>query len=562
MEIRAYWNLVRKWLWLVMLTAVLAGVLGFAFSRRQVPIYEATSTILINQARSATQTTDYSDLLTSQSMARTYAQMLQDWEVQQKVMQELGLQGTLEQILGTFHIQISVAFVRDTQLVNLRVESSDPELATAIANTLPVVFGRINQARQQNRYADTRQGLQADVATIEAEMASTQQALGKLVEPKNAAEQAEMLRLQGALRRYETSYTALLNSLEELRLTEAQTADAIAITSAAKVPGAPIRPRVLTNTLLALVVGAMLGLGTAFLIEYLDDTVKTPDDVEEVTGLATLGGVVKLTGATTDERIVARAAPKSPGAEAYRVLRTNLQFSSLDAPLSTLVITSAGPGEGKSTTTTNLAIAIAQSDKRVILIDADLRRPSLHRILKLTNNVGLSTALLDKGHDPGAYLRDTDVPNLRIMTTGPIPPNPAELLSSTRMSETIAALKGEADLVLFDTPPVLAVADASILARQVDGTLLVIGVGETRGETLAQAMQRLKSVGVQPLGAVLNKLTERKSGYYYDYYYHYASRYGEGGADGNGRKPGISGLAGIGRFLRRSSHRRKAEQTP
>ncbi len=173
MEIRAYWNLVRKWLWLVMLTAVLAGVLGFAFSRRQVPIYEATSTILINQARSATQTTDYSDLLTSQSMARTYAQMLQDWEVQQKVMQELGLQGTLEQILGTFHIQISVAFVRDTQLVNLRVESSDPELAAAIANTLPVVFGRINQARQQNRYADTRQGLQADVATIEAEMAST-----------------------------------------------------------------------------------------------------------------------------------------------------------------------------------------------------------------------------------------------------------------------------------------------------------------------------------------------------------------------------------------------------
>jgi capsular exopolysaccharide synthesis family protein len=240
-------------------------------------------------------------------------------------------------------------------------------------------------------------------------------------------------------------------------------------------------------------------------------------------------------------------APKSLGAEAYRVLRTNLQFSALDKPLATLVCTSAAPGEGKSTTVTNLAVVMAQTDRRVILVDADLRRPSLHKILKLPNNVGLSTALLDRRRDPGAYLQETDVANLRVMTTGPIPPNPAEMLNSARMHEMIELLKGEADMVLFDTPPVLAVADTSILASQVDGTLLVVWAGRTRGEMLTQAVERLQSLGIQPLGVVLNKLAQRRSGYYYSNYYYYASR--EGGEDGGAGQGG----SGSGRRRRRSS---------
>lgn len=293
----------------------------------------------------------------------------------------------------------------------------------------------------------------------------------------------------------------------------------------ARVPTTPVRPRVMVNTLLALIIGAMLGLGGALLLEYLDDTVKTPNDVQKLTGLVTLGGVVKLEGVSPDQRLVVRDTPKSAGAEAYRVLRTNLQFSSVDKPLSTLLVTSSGPGEGKSTTASNLAIAIAQSNKRVILVDADLRRPSLHRLWRLTNNVGLSTALLDKHHSVVNYLQDTDVTNLKVMTAGPIPPNPAELLSSARMQDRIATLKSMTDVLIFDTAPLLAVADASILADQVDGSVMVVGVGETRREMLVQAVQRLKNIGVQPVGVVLNKLTERKSGYYYYSYYYYASRY-------------------------------------
>ncbi|HSN76359.1 MAG TPA: polysaccharide biosynthesis tyrosine autokinase, partial [Anaerolineae bacterium] len=444
---------------------------------------------------------------------------------------------------------VTVTPVRDTQLVRVSVESSHPEVAAGVANVLPEVFMQMNRERQQQRFADTRRDLQTELASTEMELEQTRLALiqlGDTEENKN-----ERDRLERLATRYQTTYNNLTNSLENLRLAEAQTTDNIVLTTPAQPANSPVRPRVLYNALLALLVGALFGLGIAFLIEYLDDTVKTPDHVRDLTGLATLGTVVLLDGASPDERMVVHMAPKSPGSEAYRVLRTNLQFSALDKPLATLLCTSAEPGEGKSTTVANLAYAMAQADKRVILIDADMRRPSQHKILKLPNNVGLSTALLDRGRDPAVYLQDTDVANLRVMTTGPIPPNPAEMLNSARMHEMIEILKGEADVVLFDTPPVLAVADTSILASQVDGTLLVVWAGRTRGEMLVQATERLLSLGVAPLGVVLNKLTQRRGSYYYNTYYYYASREGEDGTGGKTRKS---------RRRRRPSSQRQAEQ--
>ena len=554
MELRGYFTLVRKWIWLVILCAVLAGLAAFLISRRQVPIYQATSTVLINQARSATGDTTYQDILTSERIARTYAQLLQDYPTLDRAVAEMGLGDTFKAMQDIFAIDVTVTPVRDTQLVGLTVESNNADIAARLANTLPQVFSSMNQAQQSQRYAETRGQLQEELATVDADIASNQAAL-EAVSADDPGNAAEIARLESVMRRLEASSTTMLSSLEELRLAEVQSRDDIVLVTPAQVPTDPIRPRVLYNTLLAAMVGAMLGLGAAFLLEYLDDTVKTPEDVRQVTGLTTLGGVVKLPGDTRAEQLVTQIAPKSPGAEAYRVLRTNLQFSALDKPLATLISTSAGPGEGKSTTAANLAVSMAQGDKRVLLIDADMRRPVQHKLFKLANNVGLSTALLDKEHDPDVYLQATAVPNLRVMTTGPIPPNPAEMLNSTRMHELIERLKDAADVVIFDTPPVLAVADALILAGQVDGTLLVVGVGETRAEMLAQAMQRLESVGILPLGAVLNKITERQSGYYYYYYYHYASRYGDAeDKDGNGDKP-------AGGRRRRSAGRRKAEQT-
>lgn len=524
MDLRNYINLVRKWLWLVVLCSVVAGAATFFITRQQTPIYQSTATVFINQARSTTGRADYTDIITSERVARTYAAMLQDWPTLNEAAIALGYPGGIGDMQQAQNVSVSVTPVRDTQLVQVVVQSSDPELAASIANILPDVFMQMNRERQQERFADTRQELQVELAAAEADLEETEQALNVLADtPENKNERDRLTRLAA---RYQTTYSNLSKSLEDLRLAEAQTTDNITLTTPAQAASSPIRPRVLFNTLLALMVGALIGLGIAFLIEYLDDTVKTPDHVRDLTGLATLGNVIHLEGASPDQRMVTHMAPKSLGAEAYRVLRTNLQFSALDKPLATLVVTSAAPGEGKSTTISNLAAVMAQSDKRVILVDADLRRPSLHKLLKLPNNVGLSTALLDKRRDPEAYLQDTDVPNLRVMTTGPIPPNPAEMLNSARMHEMIELLKNEADVVLFDTPPVLAVADTSILASQVDGTLLVTWAGRTRGELLAQAVERLQSLGIQPLGVVLNKLTQRRGGYYYSNYYYYASREG------------------------------------
>lgn len=524
MDLRNYINLVRKWLWLVVLCSVVAGAATFFITRQQTPIYQSTATVFINQARSTTGRADYTDIITSERVARTYAAMLQDWPTLNEAAIALGYPGGIGDMQQAQNVSVSVTPVRDTQLVQVVVQSSDPELAASIANVLPDVFMQMNRERQQERFADTRQELQVELAAAEADLEETEQALNGLADtPENKNERDRLTRLAA---RYQTTYSNLSKSLEDLRLAEAQTTDNITLTTPAQAASSPIRPRVLFNTLLALMVGALIGLGIAFLIEYLDDTVKTPDHVRDLTGLATLGNVIHLEGASPDQRMVTHMAPKSLGAEAYRVLRTNLQFSALDKPLATLVVTSAAPGEGKSTTISNLAAVMAQSDKRVILVDADLRRPSLHKLLKLPNNVGLSTALLDKRRDPEAYLQDADVPNLRVMTTGPIPPNPAEMLNSARMHEMIELLKNEADVVLFDTPPVLAVADTSILASQVDGTLLVTWAGRTRGELLAQAVERLQSLGIQPLGVVLNKLTQRRGGYYYSNYYYYASREG------------------------------------
>ncbi len=524
MDLRIYLNIIRKWFWLVALIAILVGGLSYFYNNRQTKIYQATAKVFIEQARSTTQRTDYTDIITSERLARTYSAMLQDWPTLDAAAIKLGYEQGYSHLQKAYTTSVSVSPIRETQLIDIVVESSDPSLAVDLANMLPGVFMERTRQRQQETFAGTRTELQDELAKAEEDLETNEYLLNQLSDtPENRNERERLGRL---VARYQTAYNNLSKSLTDLRLAEAQAVDTLSLTTPATPNTSPVRPRTLFNTLLALILGALSGLGLAFLIEYMDDTVKTPDEVREITSLPTLGTVVLLTGTSADERLVSRIAPKSGGAEAYRVLRTNLQFSSLDKPLTTLICTSSQPGEGKSTTIINLAYVLAQTDKRVILVDADMRRPSVHRMLRMPNNVGLSTALLDKVRDPGVYLQDTDLPNLRIMTTGPLPPNPAEMLGSSRMQEMLQILKKEADIVLFDAPPVLAVADTSILAPQMDGTLMIVWAGKTSGNLLAQAVERLESVGVKPLGMVLNKLTQRKSGHYYgSYYYYYSNRY-------------------------------------
>jgi non-specific protein-tyrosine kinase len=218
----------------------------------------------------------------------------------------------------------------------------------------------------------------------------------------------------------------------------------------------------------------------------------------------------------THEDLITLTNPRSPVSEAYRTLRTNIEFSSLDDPIRALVVTSAGPGEGKSTTLANLAITMAQAGKKVILADCDLRKPSLHELFGVSNEAGITSMVVDDQALANPPLVETTVPGLLLLASGPLPPNPSELLASRRMEEIIGALTQRADIVLFDAPPVVAVTDAAVLSSKVGGVILVVRAGKTKREHARRAMNLLDKVSARLIGAVLNNapLDSVMQGYY------------------------------------------------
>jgi non-specific protein-tyrosine kinase len=216
------------------------------------------------------------------------------------------------------------------------------------------------------------------------------------------------------------------------------------------------------------------------------------------------------------DELITISEPRSPISEAYRTLRTNLDFASLDLALKTLVVTSAGVGEGKSTTLANLAVVSAQAGRKVVLVDSDLRRPALHQVFGLSNETGLTSVVLDEEALAAPPLQDSGIEGLSLLTSGPQPPNPAELMGSNRMGELIASLAERADQVFFDSPPVVAVTDAAVLATQVDGVLLVIGAGKTRREQARSAVRRLEQINARLVGTVL---TNVQMGAHFEGYY-------------------------------------------
>ncbi|MCS7003596.1 MAG: polysaccharide biosynthesis tyrosine autokinase, partial [Dehalococcoidia bacterium] len=289
-------------------------------------------------------------------------------------------------------------------------------------------------------------------------------------------------------------------------------------------PGVLNRPRTPVNTAAGAALGLVIAAVAAFVLEYLDDTVKGVEMIDRLLRLPTLGTIPRMGGAparsrrrlpalgalpfvggdmatTTlgNARLINHRNPKSPVAEAYRQLRTNIQFASPDNPLRALAFTSAGPQEGKSTTLANLAIAIAQTGSRVIAVDCDLRRPTLHTLFGVKNTKGLTNLFVDTGFED-LFTQETDVPNLLVLPSGPLPPTPSELLGSRRMLEIIAKLRAEADYVLFDTPPVVAVTDAAVLSTRVDGVVLVVKANQTKRESIQKAKALLDKVGANIVG--------------------------------------------------------------
>lgn len=514
MELRQYAQVLWRWLWLIILGAVLAGGTAYMTSRNAQPVYRATTTLYVSGTTSST-LSDYNALYVSQQMAKTYTELLMKRSVYQETLIRLGLPPT-----ATLDAVIKVQTVRDTQLMELRVDSTDPVLAYRLANELPQVFIKQYNALQSGRYAESRAALQAQMDQVQEDINATQKALDLArasTTLSSEAKQTEVARLESALTTYRSSYSSLLGSYEQARMADARTLSSIVVAEPASLPELPIGSGTLLKTMLAMLVGVMLAVGVAFLIEYLDDTVKTPADAEQVAGLATLGTVGHMAGvkAAPDSLITSRY-PKSSIAEAYRMMRTMIQFAN-DGSEKDLLVTSAGPQEGKTTTVANLGIAMAQAGRTTILVDADLRRPALHHVFGLQNMRGLTTLLLRDDLDAANMLVRTGIDGLSVLPSGIVPPNPAELLAGPRLHKVITRLKELADVVIFDCPPVLAVADTSIIASEVKHGLLVSYSGRTRSEDLRRAKDALAMTGIILQGIVLNHTHPRRAGYSYYY---------------------------------------------
>lgn len=522
-DLRQYATLIWHWSWLLILCAVAAGAAAYVASTFSTPIYQAASRVLINEARNAGGNANYQDILASQRIATTYAELMTRGPILDSVSSQLGLERTRfnEEVTD-----ISVSAVRDTQLIRIQVEGKSPAFVTAVANTLPLVFIDDIQEVQTARYAGSKTNLQNQLGILDDQIQQTQLAIAQIGEPQNPQNELELTRLRENLAQYQNSYARLLESYESLRLTEAQTVDTITLVEPALEPKAPVRPRILLNTLLAAIVGIMLALGAVFLMEFLDDRVRSPEELTRLLRTTWLGSISIIPDVEKDEHTVRNLItfrePRHPIAEAYRGLRTNLQFSNVDKGLDTLLVSSANPGEGKTTTSANLAIVMAQMGRSVLLVDADLRRPVQHQFFNVSKGPGLTDAILGADLDFHQFVHETEVPNLSVITAGRTAPNPSELLSSRRMRELTEQFKAHFDMIIFDAPPVLAVTDAQILGQMVAGMLLVVDVEKTQRKAAVRAVELLRQVDVPIVGAVLNRLSKSTRGYYYyysDYYY-------------------------------------------
>jgi capsular exopolysaccharide synthesis family protein len=310
--------------------------------------------------------------------------------------------------------------------------------------------------------------------------------------------------------------------LDQLQVDAALKTGGAQLVTPATVASVPVEPRPRRTAVVAVAVGLLFGIGLAFLFEYLDDSIRTKEDLERLAPTLPVLGLIPVLAAWRDRkesRLVTRSDPTSPASEAYRSLRTSIQFLGLDRPVQALVVTSPNAAEGKTTTLTNLAVVLARAGQEVIVVCSDLRRPRLHEFFGVSNAVGFTSVLLGEAPLSVAVQRAPDLERVRVLASGPIPPNPSELLSSDRAAELLDALRRQADIVLIDAPPVLPVTDAAVLSTRVDGTLLVSTANVTTRKHLSRAIELLRHVDARMIGIVLNGVTE-ESGYGYAYKYY------------------------------------------
>jgi exopolysaccharide transport family protein len=446
------------------------------------------------------------------------------------------------------------------QQANLKIQIAD--LNTQFGPSYPKIAQLNNQLKEIDRQLQTETNKAVDhlKGQYQAALQRENMLRGSFDQQKQEANKLNESAIEYSILKRDldsnrTLYEGLLEKLKEAGVTAGLRSNNFRIIDAARVPTAPSEPNIPRNLSFALVLGVISGVGLAFLLENMDNTVRTPEQAQVISGLPSLGMIplgsksgnhgptgkrLALTASKEVVETVTQIRPQSQMAESYRALRTSLLLSNLGAPPKVIMVTSARPQEGKTTTSINTAIVLAQKGVRVLLIDADLRRPSVHKTLGMGPRSGLSNVLTGSATVQQTITLSPILSNLYILPAGTPPPNPAELLASANMKELIDQLRGQYDHIVIDTPPTLSVTDAVVLSPRADATILVIRSGQTTKQALRRSRDILMQVNAHVAGVLLNAVDLTSPDYYY--YYEYQGKYGayyqeEAPGSGDGAEP-------------------------
>jgi polysaccharide biosynthesis transport protein len=510
-DIRRLLRMARAWLPLMIVAAVVCGGIAYGVSRVQAKVYEAKATVMVGQALSASNP-DYLQLQVAQNLSSTYAAIAKTRQNLDAVISRLGLPDTAD----TLQQRVEVDSPPGGTLLFITAQDSSADTAAAIANGLAEEL--IGSAPDiQGREAQFQESIDKDLEATQNQIDSTQQQAEELssLSTRTPAQDDELSTLEGRLATLRGTYATLLS------YSSGSATNLLTVVDPAVPPESAVLPRVALNTLLGVMFGLLAVLAVAFIAEQLDDSIKDPDEILRVTSLNTLGTIARMKTSRGRSEIYQLASvlyPSSSASEAYRKLRASLEFASVDEPIRSLLVTSAVSGEGKTVTAANLAVVFAQTGRNVVLIDADLRKPGVHQLFSLPNEEGLTSLLRDDSLRWDAVAHTTEVPTLRVLTTGPLPPNPAEIMGSHRMRTVLDRIKWGCDLMVLDSAPLMAVTDSAVLSSYIDGTVLIVDATRSRRGLVKLARENLARAGANVLGAVLNRVPTDSDLTYGTYY--------------------------------------------
>jgi capsular exopolysaccharide synthesis family protein len=503
----------RRW-WVAALTVLGLGA-SLALSLTSVKQYSATAQLLMQATSNVNLTAGGTQAAVTSADVQTELQLVSSAQVQDVVRKKLGSVPA-----------ISAAEVGQTNVIAVSAVNHDPALAAKIANTYAKAF-----------VSWSTQTAIRSLTTAENQLSHQVTALGTQIRqlPKTSAQATALSNQQAVLK----------GQLAQLEVAGATASTGLQLVTPAVTPTAPSSPKPVQDAVLGLVAGLVLGIAAGFLRESLDDTLTSGDSVEQIVDAPVLATVPVVNAWRKKSRpvIISVTDPTSQPAEAYRSLRTSLQFADQDQPLRTILVTSPNAGDGKTMTTVNLGAVFAQAGARVVLVSCDLRRPGLSQFFAPSEQADLSSVLLGRDQLEHAVIPVPGLDGLFALGTRAADGNPTELLAGPRMRDVMTELKGRFDMVLIDSPPVLPVADAIILSGYVDGVLVVAAAGQTRRAELRRTAQKLAQGGAPVIGAVLNKSSAQGEYGYYDSYQPYVLP-SAGARHANGRENGLAESSG------------------